>query len=70
MVNMMGQMPLPRLTKMNQENWCIQMKVLLSSQDAWEVVEEGFEKPKDTMGYTAAQNKALKELRSNDKTAL
>ena len=46
------------------------MKALLSSQDAWEVVEEGFEEPKDTMGYTAAQNKALKELWSNEKTAL
>ena len=62
MTNMMGQMPLPRLTKMNYENWSIQMKALLGSQDAWKVVEEGFEEPKDTTGYTAAQNKALKEL--------
>ena len=46
------------------------MKALLGSQDAWEVVEEGFEEPKDTTGYTAAQNKALKELRSKDKTTL
>ena len=46
------------------------MKALLGSQDAWVVVEEGFEEPKDTTGYTAAQNKALKELRSNDKVAL
>ena len=38
------------------------MKALLNSQDAWEVVEEGFEKPKDTTGYTAARNKALKEF--------
>ena len=63
---MMGQMSLPRLTKTNYENWSIQMKALLSSQDAWEVVEE----PKDTTGYTAAQNKALKELRSKHKTTL
>ena len=46
------------------------MKALLDSQDAQEVVEEGFEEPKNTMGYTAAQNKALKELRSKDKAAL
>ena len=46
------------------------MKAILGSQDAWEVVEEGFEEPKDTMGYTAAQNKAFKEVRSKDKTAL
>ena len=38
------------------------MKALLGSQDAWEVVEEGFEEPKDTTGYTAAQNKALQEV--------
>ena len=70
MANMIGQMPLPRLTKTNYENWSIQMKALLGSQDAWEVVEKGFEEPKDTTGYTAAQNKALKELRSKDKVAL
>ena len=34
------------------------------------MVEEGFEEPKDTMDYTAAQNKALKELRSKDKATL
>ena len=34
------------------------------------MVEEGFEEPKDTTGSTAAQNKALKEVRSKDKAAL
>ena len=66
----MGQMSLPRLTKTNYENCNIQMKALLDSQDAWEVVEEGFEEPKDTTDYTAAQNKTLKELRSKGKAAL
>ena len=46
------------------------MKALLDSQDAWEVIKEGFKEPKDTTGYTASQNKALKELRSKDKAAL
>jgi predicted AlkP superfamily phosphohydrolase/phosphomutase len=46
------------------------MKALLESQDAWEVVEEGFEEPTNTTGYTAAQNKVLKEARSKDKAAL
>ena len=46
------------------------MKALLNSQDALEVVEEGFEKLKDTTSYTATQNKALKEVRSKDKTTL
>ena len=46
------------------------MKAFLGSQDAWEVVEEGLEEPKDTTGYTAARNKALKEVRKKDKGAL
>ena len=46
------------------------MKALLGSQDAWEVVEDGFEEPFDTTGYTVVQNKALKELRSKNKAAL
>ena len=46
------------------------MKALLSSQDAWQVVEEDFEEPNDTTNYMAAQNKTLKELRSNDKDSI
>ena len=46
------------------------MKALLGYQDPCEVVEEGFKEPKDTTGYTVAQNKALKELRSKDKPTL
>ena len=46
------------------------MKAILGSQDAWEVIDEDFEEPKDTMGYTVEQNKALKELRSKDNAAL
>jgi len=46
------------------------MKALLGSLDAWEVTEDGFEEPTDTAGYSTAQNKALKETRSKDKTAL
>ena len=34
------------------------------------MVKEGFDEPKDTMGYIAVQNKALKELRSKDKATL
>ncbi|GMI80153.1 hypothetical protein HRI_001684600 [Hibiscus trionum] len=70
MANVTGQMPLPRLTKTNYGNWSIQMKALLGSQDAWEVVQEGFEEPTITTGYTAAQTKALKEARSKDNVAL
>ena len=34
------------------------------------MVEEGFDEPNDTTGYTTAQNRVLKELRSKDKVAL
>jgi len=46
------------------------MKVLHGSQDVWEVVQQGFEEPKNTTGYTTAQNKTLKETRLKDKAAL
>ncbi|KAG8474810.1 hypothetical protein CXB51_031511 [Gossypium anomalum] len=70
MESMTRNVPLPRLTKVNYENWSIQMKDLLGSQDGWEVVQEYFVELTTTTGYTAAQNKALKEMRSKDKAAL
>jgi len=61
-------MSLPQLTKMtNYENWSIQMKALLGSQDFWEGVQEGFEKLENITGYSATQNKVLKETRLKDK---
>jgi len=46
------------------------MKVLLGYQDAWEVVQDGFEEPTNTTGYNVTQMKVLKETRSKDKAAL
>jgi gag-polypeptide of LTR copia-type/Domain of unknown function (DUF4219) len=65
-----GGMPLPRLTKANYNNWSIQMRTLLGAQDAWEVVEVGFEEPVATSNQTTNQLKTLKEMRMKDKTAL
>lgn len=70
MTNAMSQMSLSRLTKSDYKNWSIQMKVLLGSLDAWEVIKDGFEEPTYTTTYTATQNKTLKETRSKDKTTL
>ncbi|TYJ05853.1 hypothetical protein E1A91_A12G192600v1 [Gossypium mustelinum] len=61
---------LPRLMKVNSENWNIQMKALLESQDGWEAVQKGFVEPTTIAGYIAAQNKTLKEIRLKDKAAL
>jgi len=63
-----GGMPLPRLTKSNYENWSIQMRALLGVQDAWEVVEKGYDEQTATGNLTANQIKALKETRMKDKT--
>jgi len=46
------------------------MRTLLGAQDAWEVVEVGFEEPAANTVQTANQVKALKEMRMKDKTAL
>jgi len=55
-------MSLPQLTKMaSYDNWSIQMKALMGSQDFWEVVQQGFEEPESTTGYSATQNRVLKE---------
>jgi len=71
MASVTNNLPLLQLTKTtNYDNWNIQMKPLLGSQDAWEVVQEGFEEPENTMGYNVAQNKTLKKTRSKDKEAL
>ena len=41
MANMI-QPQIPKLTATNYGNWSIQMKVLLGSQDNWEVVHASF----------------------------
>ena len=60
----------PRLTKENYENWGIQMKVLLGSQDACDVIERGYDEPQGDVALTAAQRDALRELKKRDKKAL
>jgi Domain of unknown function (DUF4219)/gag-polypeptide of LTR copia-type len=63
-------MPLPQLTKLNYDNWSIQMCALLGVQDAWEVVEKGYDEPDATTNQTVNQIKALKETHMKDKTML
>ncbi|XP_022846386.1 uncharacterized protein LOC111369135 [Olea europaea var. sylvestris] len=64
---------LPRLTKENYENWSIQMKVLLASQDLWDMVEKGYTEPTskaDEDVLSAAEKATLKEARKKDQKAL
>ncbi|XP_058110866.1 uncharacterized protein LOC131253745 [Magnolia sinica] len=34
---------IPKLSKDNYENWCIQMKALFGSQDLWDIVSDGLD---------------------------
>ncbi|XP_020270923.1 uncharacterized protein LOC109846108 [Asparagus officinalis] len=62
-----------KLMKTNYDNWSIQMKVLLGSQDLWELVENGYTEPESLAveeTLTATQKSELNEVRKRDKKAL
>ncbi|XP_077222978.1 uncharacterized protein LOC143856599 [Tasmannia lanceolata] len=67
---MSSDFPVPQLSDKKYENWCIQMKALLGSQDLWDVVENGYTEPENESALTNAQKEALKTLRKKDKAAL
>nr|XP_020258021.1 uncharacterized protein LOC109834420 isoform X1 [Asparagus officinalis] len=72
MANMI-QPQIPKLTKTNYDSWSIQMKVLLGSQDLWELIENGYaepESPTAEANLSATQKSELKEFRKKDKKAL
>ena len=46
------------------------MKALLGSQDAWGVVERGYDEPQGDITLTIAQRDDLRESRKRDKKAL
>ena len=62
----------PKLGKDNYGNWSIQIKVLLQSQDLWEIVEKGYIEPttEEEQALNDAQKMVLKQSRKTDKKAL
>ncbi|XP_073109477.1 uncharacterized protein [Elaeis guineensis] len=60
-----GQIQIPKLTKENFGNWCIQMKSLFGSQDLWEIVNDGYTEPTPDQerGYNQNQKEALRVTR-------
>jgi len=64
-------MALPKLSKgISYDNWSLQMKALLGSQEVWEVVENRHQEPEDIGEMTIAQLATLKATRAKDKTTL
>lgn len=58
--NMMGKIPLPRLTKSNYDNWSIQMRALLGPQDSWDVIETSYTERETIDDLTMNEMKVLR----------
>ena len=48
-----GNTQLPQFNGKNYEYWAITMRAMFSSQDLWEVVEDGLEEPTYEQAYNA-----------------
>lgn len=72
MASNMVQPQIPKLTKENYENWCIQIKALFGSQDLLETISDGYVEPalEQEATYSPEQKTALKDQRKKDKKAL
>ncbi|KAI9154133.1 hypothetical protein LWI28_021416 [Acer negundo] len=68
MANGNAQVVILKLTKDNYDNWCIQMRALLGSQDVMDIVEDGYTEPasKEAEGtMTEAQTTTLRADRKS-----
>ncbi|XP_047953790.1 uncharacterized protein LOC125200029 [Salvia hispanica] len=69
----MVQPQIPKLEKHNYGNWSIQMRVLLQSQELWDIVQDGYTEPASQEAEDALTNNqrnALRDARKRDKKAL
>nr|XP_009802764.1 PREDICTED: uncharacterized protein LOC104248239 [Nicotiana sylvestris] len=60
----------PRLTKDNYEKWCLRMKVILGSQDVWEIVDRGYAKSDNEETLPQNEKEVLAKTRKKDQQAL
>ena len=58
---------LPQFNGKNYDYWEITMRALLTSQDLWELVEDGFEEPEDGQAFNALTQTQKYFLKSNRK---
>lgn len=54
----------------NYDFWHVKMETYFSSQDLWDIVEEGFIVPTDTSALNASQEKELKKNKQKNSKAL
>ena len=53
----------PRITRENYEKWCLRMKVILRSQDVWDIVDKGYTKPANKENLTSNEKEVLLKTR-------
>ncbi|KAK9167211.1 hypothetical protein Scep_002402 [Stephania cephalantha] len=73
MANGMAPFQVPTLNNNNYDNWSIEMKALLGSQDVWDIIEKGYNELADDAAFAALtpdQKTTLKDSRKRDKKAL
>ncbi|GAV75385.1 DUF4219 domain-containing protein/UBN2 domain-containing protein [Cephalotus follicularis] len=61
---------IPKLTKENYGHWCIRMKVLLGSQEAWDIVEKGYDEQENEGALNQNKKNTLQMNRKLDQHAL
>ena len=69
----MGNTQLPQFNGKNYDYWAIKMRVLFTSHDLWELVEDGLEEPTDEQAFNAlthAEKDLLKSNRKKDSKSL
>lgn len=54
--------------KTNYDNWCLQIKALLKSQDIWDIVEDGYVEPDEGKHHNVTT--LLRKTRARDKSTL
>ena len=58
---------IPQFNGKNYDYWAITMNTMFSSQDIWELVENGFQEPADAIAYNALTQAKRDVLRDNKK---
>ena len=69
----LGSVHLPQFNGKNYDYWSITMKALFTSQELWELVEDGFEEPANEAEFfllTQAERELLKNNKKKDAKAL